>query len=540
MDSAILELGLKPIRDDNPGGDSCRDEPDFEVIQLEVRKLELPDNAQPKWDLVAEKAAGLLAHKSKDVLVASYFTVAQLNKNGIEGLAAGLTVLRDFFGAHWDVIHPPTKRMRGRLAALEWLVERGRESFAKVKPAASDVEHIQTAKARLEEIEAALAEKVETPGPFLAEIRRSLETAENGLQRPEPAPVPAPAGSATPSSPAAPSAAPRQAPPQTPDEIESEADMERAFQQAKKISRKITSYLLANQPMNPLAYRLPRSLAWMNIKGLPPEADGETNIPGVQPSDLGDKLQESLEEGQYKSVLQEAESRFPTAIFWLDLHRFSAQALEGMGDAHAEGAGAIRQELAHFLKRVPGLWELKFQGGQPFADGKTKAWLREKVMADSEGAPVLPEARAAAPPGAEDEAERQALEEGRDKARGLARKKKIAEAIQLFEDGAAKAGGLKYRILWKLDAALLCMDKGHEATAMGQLEALDDELRRSTVEDWDRRLYLEVLKNLYVCQQKVISTMREPPANVVERSRDVMSRLCRLDLVTAMALNGRK
>ena len=83
------------------------------------------------------------------------------------------------------------------------------------------------------------------------------------------------------------------------------------------------------------------------------------------------------------------------------------------------------------------------------------------------------------------------------------------------------------------------MQGGHAEMALAQLEALDDELKRSSIEDWDPALCAEILRDLLRCRQQVAQTADFAPSELA-RSRELMGRLCRLDVVSALELNGRE
>lgn len=99
--SELQELGTKAIRADAPSGDPARDTPEFEFLQNEIRKLEAPDQPTLNWEGIGKAARTILGEKSKDLLVASYLTLAAYETDGFAGLAAGLGILRDYVEQFW-------------------------------------------------------------------------------------------------------------------------------------------------------------------------------------------------------------------------------------------------------------------------------------------------------------------------------------------------------------------------------------------------------------------------------------------------------
>ena len=121
----LLSLGKDPINPDQPAGSDVRYEPEFEKLQAETDKLSSPSSSGGiDWEKVSDMAALILAEKSKDLLVASFLAVSQVHTRQTEGLAVGVTVMHDLVENFWDTLFPPKKRMRGRLGAIEWWIEK--------------------------------------------------------------------------------------------------------------------------------------------------------------------------------------------------------------------------------------------------------------------------------------------------------------------------------------------------------------------------------------------------------------------------------
>ncbi|MCC7142183.1 MAG: type VI secretion system protein TssA [Candidatus Eisenbacteria bacterium] len=521
-----LELGRNPVRDGAPGGESCRDDQDFESIQLEVRKLELPDGSQPNWETVVQLGTKLLKDRSKDLLVAAWVTVGLFTREGYAGLAVGLAVMRDLVDLHWDVLFPEVKRLKGRVAAFEWTYERILREIGRRTPNAAEREAIAECAERLKELDGKLSDKVEGGGPNPADIRRALEDAASQVAAPAPQ-----AASAAPTSSAA-SAGGSGAAVTT--SVASAAEVPQALGNARSILRAAAECLRREEPANPLGYRLPRIAAWMHLIAPPPHQDGQTSIPAPPPDQL-EKLEQMLGAGQYPGVLQMTEERLGTAVFWLDLNRYAAAALEAMGPAFQVCAQAVVDETALLLRRFPVLKELRFAGGAPVANPATQQWLATRVLAAGEGAG--PGGGAAAPAAGDD---LDGLAEACAKSRELVGQRRIGEAIRLLEEGAQGARTLRARAHWKLEVSRICMSQNYAETALHHLEALDQEIQGSRAEDWDAGLCIEVLKTLFQSHQKVLSSIRPIPPEELQKSRLLLGRLSRLDVVSALAFEPKR
>jgi len=525
----LLEKCLRPVRPDAPAGVPARETPEFEALQAEIRKLELPDQPVPDWDGAVRSASLLLEQKSKDLLVATYLCEALFERDGYGGLATGLAILRDLIAQFWETLHPDVTRQRARVAAVEWLAERGAQHVRRLPVGGPLDEALPICLERLQEIGAQLGPRLESGETLLAELRRELEEARDR------------SASAAAAAPSAASPAAGQGP-QGPASVQSPDDLDQALAEARRLLRVAGEVLRRSDPRSPLGYRLPRIGAWMAVKQLPPHSDGRTQIPGYQPEDLVEKLTQMLGSGLSDAVIEETEGRFPSAVLWLDLHRFAALALERKGDEFRPAADAICHELRFLLTRFPALTELRFDNDVPLARPETQAWIRERVLAagGSEAGGGGDRSPGSDPAKAGSAAADDSFAKARVQAWQLMKSKKLAEAVTLLESGAAGAAEFGQRVTWKLEAARVCMEAGHYETALAQLDALDQELRSSTVENWEPRFYVEVLRNLLLCRQRAFSSIGPPPAEEILKSRELMSRLCRLDVVAALELDGKR
>ncbi|MFN8548922.1 MAG: type VI secretion system protein TssA [Candidatus Eisenbacteria bacterium] len=521
-----LELGKTPIRDGAPGGESCRDDAEFETLQLEIRKLELPDGGQPDWAKAISLASTLLRTRSKDLLVAAWFTIALLQQEGYVGLAAGLGVLRDMVEQHWDVLFPELKRLKGRVGAIEWVYERGLREVERRTPKPSEREAIDQCLELLAALDDKLSDRIEGGGPSPGEWKRALERVKSEVAAPPPA---APAATSTSSASSSGGAA-------VSTSVASAAEVPQALNTVRSILRSASDALRVGEPTSPLVYRLPRIAAWMHLVALPPHQDGQTQIPAPQPAELVEKIESMLASGQYAGVLEQTESKIATAVFWLDLHRYAAQALEGMGPAYQGCVASVVEETGQLLRRFPALKDLRFREGAPLANAATQAWIKEKVLVGGGSEGASPTVSGVAPAGDEFEG----LDAGLAEARGLAAQRRVGDALRLLDEGARAASGMRARARWRLEAARLCLAQNLAENAFNVLEGLDQEMAAASVEEWDRGLAIEVLKTLFQSHQKVISFLRPIPPEEIQRSRLLLGRLSRLDVVTALAFEPKR
>lgn len=103
---------LEPISDESPCGPDLEYAPDFIALEEAVRiEPEQQFGATivaaegPDWSEVLKLSLDVLA-QSRDLRVAVFVLYAQLNGNGFDGLAQGLSLLRAYLERFWDCIHP--------------------------------------------------------------------------------------------------------------------------------------------------------------------------------------------------------------------------------------------------------------------------------------------------------------------------------------------------------------------------------------------------------------------------------------------------
>jgi type VI secretion system protein VasJ len=536
----LQEIGACPVRPGAPAGLPGRDEPEFETLQAELRKLELPDGLQPDWSVVVNSTSAFLRDKSKDLLPACYLCMGLFQLEGYAGMRTGLIVLKDLVEGYWETLFPELKRMRGRAAAFDWLADRASKAVAGRPPGPGEREMLAGCLETMQQLGDLLRDKMDT-GEALGALYQALREAQERAEI-EDGPVTAPpAQGAPPASGAAASEA--AAAPALPVEVKTADEAAKVLASIKEMGFRLAQYLQASEQGNPLGYRLPRMLAWMHLREIPPSTDGQTSIPAPQPADLAAKIEELAGRGAWPGVLENTESRFPAAILWLDLQRHAVFALENQGDQVS--AQAICDELDLLLRRLPGLEGLKFQNGQPLANNETRAWIERRVRKTA-GAPAEASASSSAPASSGGEAnplfeaDREACSKARDEARSLWRSKRLPEGLRLLEAAAAQARTFRGRLLCRFETASLIKDAGLTDTAQAQFQLLDDELQSAGSEDWDPVFCLEVVKNLFQCHQKAVSLQHSHTGEELARSRELLARLCRLDVSAAISFEGKR
>ncbi|EAS1760440.1 type VI secretion system protein TssA [Salmonella enterica] len=135
---------------------------------------------------------------------------------------------------------------------------------------------------------------------------------------------------------------------------------------------KVAAILCERQPDSPQGYRLRRHALWQSITSAPQaESDGRTPLAAVS-ADMVDDYQSRLASADL-SLWQQIEQSLIFAPYWLDGHYLSAQTAQRLG--YTAVAKAIRDEVSHFLTRLPQLATLLFNDRTPFIAAATQQWL---------------------------------------------------------------------------------------------------------------------------------------------------------------------
>jgi len=70
------------------------------------------------------------------------------------------------------------------------------------------------------------------------------------------------------------------------------------------------------------------------------------------------------------------------------------------------------------------------------------------------------------------------------------------------------------------------------------LESLDEEVRQFSLEQWEPDLAVDVLRSLLQCRKKLMQDIKQPSPELMSIINELYSRLCRLDVVSALNLDS--
>ena len=410
-------------------------------------------NRSASWGVVLELAIAVAARRI-DLKVYGYLALAAFNSEKeledgepYQQLGAALYALSDVITHGWERCTPriPARRQ----ALLRWLSEELVEPVKARVPKPREAQQFLTCQHVCEQLAVTAGTAMGFDYPLLRELRDALGGHRAGVdevlakqaaaQLPAAAPT-VPKERATPvesdvptvsssvkseskSEPAAPAAVnmPTQLQTQSESPRESlpplaELSQDGLVDHLTGIVSRLTASMREDAPFAPSAVWLVRALCWASHDLLTPERAAEvlankckTVLPLPQGyKSLSKQLPLRLQQGQHAEVFAECEELLTSYPLWLDLQRFSAQALEFLGADAAMARTVLRCEVVLLLERCPEVVQFRFadRDATPFADAETQAWLASErthkgaVQTSSGESPahseVLPEGLSAA------------------------------------------------------------------------------------------------------------------------------------------------
>lgn len=427
---------LKPVSEASPAGEEARASEAYEAVAAEIEKLTSLSGSSPiDWALIEQQGADILATQSKDFMMAAWLSAAWLERRGLEGLQAGLQLHAGLVDTFWHTGFPPLKRLRGRRNALSWWLERASDWLANqtLAPLPVDVHHAMVDAAN--HIDQLLADHDPESPPLSNFVRqlKNLDVLEPPQQDAATPSVAAPLADGThpdstaqlnsgdtPSDNHAPSnssalqalgavnetatgSAPANdtgkptlhtaAPPETTSPAPAPArvaipqfqgsntlssldDIIAALNPVAQHLGQLSSALLTLDRFHPLAVEMGRFAARAALLEVPPSQNGTTALM-PPPVAIADAFQTVCSAGNADGIIEFCESRVLAFPFWLDLDRQSARGFGMLGEPGARMRNIIIKNALTFTERLPGIEQLTFADGTPFASEDTRQWLEE-------------------------------------------------------------------------------------------------------------------------------------------------------------------
>jgi type VI secretion system protein VasJ len=397
--SLDFDAMLLPISDAAPGGSDNRESEAFEQMNLEMEKLtSLTSDGIPNWIKIEQLSSQFLQTQSKDYLVAAWLAESWVQRNAMQGLACGLSLLAGMADQFWDTGFPTVLRLRGRRNAILWWVERATkwleaqhevtvttELLAQMSTAAKaldqtlsdkdpDAPSLATLIGFIHRLPVEEPPKVEEPATALP--AGSAQSEPNAANSPSNAAIESPL-SQTNQTPATTTSAntTKLGTLEKPSQINNFDDLGAALRPAQEYTAMLGPALYAFDNSNPLVIHFSRFAARSGIFKLPNATGGKTLI-SCPPSAIRDAFEKITNSKNPQGIVDFCESRIRTFPFWFDLDYQSFRGFSMMGVAGNLMAHTIAETLLNFMGRLPNIEQLTFSDGTPFASIDTLAWIK--------------------------------------------------------------------------------------------------------------------------------------------------------------------
>lgn len=527
---------LAPISPDAPAGKSAKMEPIYEEVDKEAAKLTGLTGGKIDWPGVVEKGSQILQKHSKDLRIAAFVSYGLYATQGIDGLVTGTVTMAEMIETFWPSMFPEATRMKGRVGALQWLLDRLGENLPTRKVTGQDkapLEALEVAARRLAEVaRAKYGSDCPAMGPTMEAVGRLKA---NLAEEAKPPPPPPPQASSAPAAaPAAQAPAPAAAAASAPAAASALADPAKAADFLRQVGSSLidaAAMLRKANPADPTPYRILRTGLLIHMAQAP-GTGGKSQVPPMAEA-LRNQLDQMAGGGKWPELLELSESTLSRTRLALDLHRYSAVALQNLGEPYKAARTGLIAELGALLKRLPDLIELQAADGSPLASTETRSFIANEVLPRGGGGAVAAAAPSTgsapvtlAPVSAADPKEMEWVAD----VRKLLTSKKEAEALQLGNQKAQTAATGRARFIARLELARLCATTSQKALARTMYEALEQESLSRHLDEWDPALSAACLEGLFA----LIKIKEMAPADLAVRAR----RLALLDPVAALRANG--
>ncbi|GFM64447.1 type VI secretion system protein TssA [Pseudomonas cichorii] len=504
LSSRYLELVERPVSEQCPEGDDVRFSTEFEALEGELSKVySLQGSVQVDWLKVRELSEHILRENSKDLRVAVWLVWALYQCESFPGLLAGINLLHHLCSHRWQVLHP--RKSRTRTAALNWLVPRLEQVLVEGVSVTTQLPLFQNLVETLEALDNLLTNYLGDEAPLILPVRRRLavmvQRAVESKADTETLIVQVKQVAARVF--------------KSDVHIESEKDAHKALKAQQESAQKLCAWWLRQKATDVRALRLSRTVFWLSIDKVPEcNVRQVTALHGLSAEKLNGYA-ERFKQGRYADLIVDIEASLALTPFWFDGQRLLWECLRAL-----KAESAMREVeilFALFLERLPGICDLKFQDGSPFADDDTHRWINEQVMPHLHVDTVddTPDERVVQPE----------WDVVLEEALSVLRSDGLKSAVQMLKQKLQSSQGQRERFHWQFALAKICYSAKKYELAKSQLEVLDQYLQDSGLHTWEPELSLKVMHTLNSCYECL------PQSNVVrERKDEIYRRLCHLDL----------
>lgn len=279
-----------------------------------------------------------------------------------------------------------------------------------------------------------------------------------------------------------------------------ETDTEKLINSGMDYLKHAATILFQKNPYDVVAYRLNRIVAWLPIDSLPSSSDGITLLPPPD-GQIISSLTGLYQSGNWKDLLDSAESKIRQFLFWIDLSRYVSEALDRLG--HALISEMVGNDTYYYVKRFPGIEKLSFSDGTPFANEETREWLEEQEKSGEIASVTL----------STGDSTQQLINKELAAAQKMIKENKLAEALVALRENSARATSAREQLLWELGLCQLLSRAKKAELAIPYIENILSVLDEYKIEKWEPDLAVEAINTalgtLRVQKGKQHDTLRE-------------------------------
>ncbi len=516
-----LALWLRPISDTHPAGESCRYEPEYEEIEIEMNKLDAIEPADPDWARIESQGSVLLQQKSKALAVVAPLTVALLKEKGVVGLETGLALLKAVVSSF-----PEVERRRAQAGAYAWMTQQLLSDLTKRQVEAFDQGPLETCIAHFNAADEALRTRFESNHPPVGRLKKALQDLLARAAPPEEAPVEVEPVKETatpkviddvPAAAPATVGAPVVAEPQgflLPETIENEDQANAIVEWLREGLNKLALYHLEADDSQAVGYHLAHVASFLCVT-----PDGARSQKLIAPGTI-QAMETAIEGGRARHALELLRSQVGEVDLSLSALHATARALKLAGEKYEDAEKTVSGHAVGFFHRM---------AERVDTTPKTQAWLAELGQKGDEY--ETPLTTHTAQTGANASADADWLAESVESISSMAREGGIEAACRWAHERMKTVGEKRPRFQLRLALASACIE--HEAYALARSLLLDlkRELQES-IGSWEPVLSVTVLRRLLACNRQLIEASMDADA-LRSECEDLLQMLALFDAAAA-------
>lgn len=354
-DHPWLQRALKPLAADKIAAKVSDDSPLWEDVDSSIARLGSLTHEQIDIPAIQENCLVLLERECKDFRIVIHLIRTLQHGGQPEQLVLATVLLNEYLRHFATLAWPQDPRIRFRL--LQQVLKRFESvaGYFSQRADEHDRQHLQQLMMSLSEI--LLPFDVKLSAEVNSLIERFNRAADSAVARKDEK-----VEKAKPTTPSSISGAPAG--------FDIASDSEKAWRQSLL---KVADLLCESHPSDPVGYLVRRHAIWGNLNSAPASKDGvRTQLAAVSADRVSDYRNRMTSD---PDVWKEIETSLTLAPWWFDGHYLSSQKAEQAG--HLEVALAIRENVVTFVKRLPGVENMQFSDGTPFAGQDTRIWMMD-------------------------------------------------------------------------------------------------------------------------------------------------------------------